>query len=86
MIMSSLEIKGGILEMIANIDDVESLQELKKLVAAFVGNHIKDSDYWEELTEYEQSELEQAIIDSQDEANHVKHEEVVKKYKKWLGR
>ena len=33
--MSNLEIKGGILEMIAGIDDIESLKELKKLIANF---------------------------------------------------
>lgn len=85
--MSSLEIKGGILEMIANIDDVESLEELKKLVTEFVGNRVKsDTDFWDELSETEQAELEQAIAESEDSANHITHNVVIQKYKQWLGK
>ena len=68
------------------LDDLESLKELKKIVTDFVGNHLKDSDYWDELSETEKSELEKAIEESEDENNHVSHEEVMKKYKKWLGK
>ncbi len=84
--MSNLEIKGGILELIASIDDKETLFELRKLINEFVGNRLKDSDYWEELTHQEQSELTAAIKESEDESNHIDHEEVMKKYKKWLGK
>lgn len=84
--MSNLEIKGNILEMVANIDDLESLKELKKLVADFIGNRLKESDYWDELSETEKNELEQAIMESEDESNHVAHEEVMKTYKKWLDK
>lgn len=84
--MSNLELKGGILEMIATIDDQESLAELKKIVSDFIGNHLKDSDYWDELSDKEKSELNTAIESSEDESNHVAHNEVMKKYKKWLGK
>jgi hypothetical protein len=85
--MSSLEIKGGILEIIANIDDVESLEELKKLVTEFVSNRIKsDTDFWDELSEMEQAELEQAIAEGEDSSNHVTHDVVIQKYKQWLGK
>ncbi len=84
--MSNLELKGGILELIARIDDKETLFELRKIVSEFVGNHLKDSDYWNELSEQEQSELNEAIKESEDESNHVDHNEVMKKYKKWLGK
>ena len=85
-IMSKLELKGSILELIASIDDPTSLHELKKIISDFVGNRIKDSDYWEELTEQEKEALELAIEESEEEANHVTHEEVMKKYSKWLGK
>lgn len=84
--MSNLELKGGILEMIATIDDRESLAELKKIISAFVGNHLKDSDFYEELSDVEKNELDQAISESEDENNHVKHDDIMKKYKKWLGK
>ena len=84
--MSKLELKGGILEMIATINDQESLQELAKIIKEFVSNRVQDNDYWEELSEYEKSELETAISESEDESNLVEHEEVMKKYKKWLDK
>ena len=84
--MSKLEIKGSILELIASINDTDSLNELKKIISDFVGHRIKDSDYWDELSDHEKKELEIAIEESEDEANHVDHEEVMKKYSKWLGK
>lgn len=84
--MSKLEIKGSILELIASINDRDSLTELKKLISDFVGHRIKDSDYWDELSESEKKELEIAIEESEDETNHIEHEDVMKKYSKWLGK
>lgn len=84
--MSKLELKGSILELIASINDQDSLNELKKLISDFVGHRIKDSDYWDELSEIEKEELKTAIEESEDESNHVAHEDVMKKYSKWLGK
>lgn len=81
--MSNLELKGGILEMIAKVNDNATLEELKDLVTKFMGQHISDTDYWKELSEDEKTELEIAIKESEDEENHVSHEEVMKKYMKW---
>ena len=84
--MSKLEIKGSILEMIASINDTDSLSELKKLINDFVGHRVKDSDYWAELNELEKAELEQAIEESEDETNLVDHANVMKKYSQWLDK
>ena len=84
--MSNLELKGGILEMIATIDDRETLKELARIISEFIGNHERDSDYWDEISDLEKKELESAITESEDESNLVDHEEVMKKYKKWLDK
>ena len=84
--MSNLELKGGILEMIARIDDQESLRELAKIITEFLGNHEQDNDYWEELSEAEKRELDSAILESEDESNLVDHEDVMKKYERWLNK
>ncbi|MEO1518027.1 MAG: hypothetical protein AAFV95_23595 [Bacteroidota bacterium] len=72
--MSKLELKGGILEMIAKINDQATLEELKELLVKFIGNRIKDTDYWDELGEEEKRELNKAIKESDDEENHIPHE------------
>jgi len=80
--MSNLELKGGILEMIATINDSAALEELKELVTNFAGSHAQGDDYWDELSQTEQNELEVAIRESENEENLVPHEEVMKKYSK----
>lgn len=82
--MSNLELKGGLLEMIAKIDDVETLRELKKMVSEFLGNHVQNRDYWSELNEIERSEVELAYEESKDEKNLVNHDQIQKKFQKWL--
>ena len=84
--MSNLELKGGLLEMIARIDDQESLRELAKIITEYLGNHSQDTDYWEELGVNERRELDLAITESEDETNLVEHEEVMKRYQKWLNK
>ena len=84
--MSNLELKGGILEMIATINDRVALEELKELVTNFTGSHAQGDNYWDELSETEQSELKVAIRESENEENLVPHEEVMKKYSKWLDK
>lgn len=81
-----MEIKGSILEMIATINDTDSLQELKEMIRNFVGNRNEDSDYWNELNDFEKTELEKAIEESEDDSNLVDHDEVMSKYKKWLDK
>lgn len=45
---------------------------------------LKDNDLWSDLTEEEQADIKAAIDESEDEANLISHEEVKKKYAKWL--
>ena len=49
-----------------------------------MSDRIKDSDYWIEMSDFERSELEQAIKVSEDESKHVDHAAVMEKYAKWL--
>ncbi len=84
--MNNLELKGGIIEMIAKINDNKTLTELKELMTSFIGNHLQDTDYWDELNDTEKEELVKAIEESNKESNHIPHEEVMKKYRKWLDK
>ena len=81
--MSNLELKGGIIEMVVSLNDKEALHDLKSLVSRFMGNHIKETDFWDEISENEKKEVEKAIQESEDENNLVEHDEVMEKYQKW---
>lgn len=81
--MNNLELKGGILQMIAAIDDSQLLEELNDVVSNFLQNQ-SSVDFMDELGEFEKSELEKALKESEDENNLVSHDEVMKKYAQWL--
>lgn len=81
--MNELELKGGILQMIASIDDNQLLEELNDVVTNFLQNQ-SSVDFFDELSDFEKNELEKAIKESEDENNLVTHDEVMKKYAQWL--
>lgn len=83
--MSELELKGGIAKLVSKLRNRESLKELKQLIELFVRNHASDTDFWDELSDIERTELKQALAESQHENNLVSHEEVMNKYRRWLG-
>ncbi len=84
--MSNLELKGGILQMIASVNDSETLAGLKEIITVYIGNHIQDTDYWNELSDVEKTELEKAIAESENEDNLVNHEVMMQKYNQWLSK
>ena len=79
--MSTLEFKGGMLEMIAKIDDRDSLIELAEIIKEFVNNRLEDADFGSEMTISEKKKLERAIIDSEDQSKWISHEDVMKRFK-----
>ncbi|HMQ49394.1 MAG TPA: hypothetical protein PKA00_18145 [Saprospiraceae bacterium] len=63
--MSALEIKGGIYELISKVDDKQLLLKLYKEVADLIAQNQQEQDFWNELSEWQQMELESAIEESQ---------------------
>lgn len=80
--MSKLELKGNILELIAKLNDKESLEELTRIVNEFVGNHEKDTDFADEMSSTELSNLNSSIKESKDKKNLVDHKAVIKGFKR----
>ncbi len=64
--MNNLELKGNILELVAKLRSRESLVELTKIIETFVGNHAPDSNFENELSDFEKQSLEMAIKASKD--------------------
>ena len=82
--MSAIELKGGMYDMIAKVNDPTLLKQLYKLIGEIIQQNIDKTDFWDELTKSQQKELEVALVESYDEKNLVPHEEVVSKFQKWL--
>ena len=77
--MSTLEIKGGLYEMISKVNDEKLLMKLYELIADIVTQNLSDTDYWDELSDNQKKELENAIQESYDSKNLVEHEIVINK-------
>jgi len=82
--MSIVELKEHFHSLIDEIDDKEFLEEFYKVFKVRKEN--KNIDFWDELSENEQKELDDAFLESEDDKNLIDHDEVMKDPKKWLKR
>lgn len=83
--MSTLEIKGGLYEIISKVNDEKLLMQLYELISDIVTQNLSDTDFWDDLSDDQKEELANAIQESYDDKNLLEHETVINKYKKWLG-
>jgi len=81
--MNALELKGGIIEMIAQVEDKKVLNELYKLVSEVLFQTWAAEGT---LSPEQEAELDLAIKESRDPSNLVSHEEAMKKMGKWLDK
>lgn len=84
--MKSLELKGGILELVSKINDAEVLKELKGVILEFIDQRKDNSDFWDDLTPEQQKELEIAIKESFDEKSWISEEDANKQIDLWLNK
>ncbi|MFK7979578.1 MAG: hypothetical protein AB8G86_06330 [Saprospiraceae bacterium] len=84
--MSTTEIKGGILEAVAKINNKDWLLMVQEMVDDFVlrEKEKEKENGWDELPLDKQKEFDEALAEIEDESNLVSNEEVFKKYEKWL--
>jgi hypothetical protein len=75
LIMNTLELKGNLLEIIADVRD-EAI--LKKLQAAFRKITQPEKDWWDDLTAEEQASLEATLAECDDPNNMVSDEDAQK--------
>ncbi len=81
--MNSLELKGGLFEMIVPIESKEILERLYKVVAETI-QETRAEEY--ELTPEQEAKLAKDIEASYDPKNLISHEEVMKKMERWLSK
>ncbi len=79
--MNVLELKGGLHELIAKINDKELLIKANEILRDLI--KLDEPDWWDELPSDIQNKIDESLVDIENEANLVSHEEVMKKYKGW---
>ena len=82
--MSALEIKGGLIDLISNINDKDTLHKIQKLVAGVIHEPLEGQNLEDKLSPSQLKELELSIKESEKMENLVSHEKVSEKYAKWL--
>lgn len=81
--MNTLELKGGIFEMIAQVDNKEVLQRLYKIVAEILHETWAED---QELTPAQEAKLSKEIEESFNPENLISHEESMKIMARWLSK
>ena len=79
--MSTLELKGGLHELISKINDKDLLLKASKILNDLV--KLDEPDWWDELPTEIQEKIDKSLVDIEDEANLISHEIVMQKYKGW---
>lgn len=79
--MSTKEIKGGLLELIAKIQDKDLLLKAQEILTDLVKSD--EPDWWDELPINVQKEIDETLVNIEEESNLISHEKVMKKYRTW---
>lgn len=80
--MDKVELRSNLHTFIDQIENIELLKEyyweMKRLI------NTKKARIWDALTEIQKKEILLSYEESENDNNLIDHEEVIKKYKKWL--
>jgi thiamine pyrophosphate-dependent acetolactate synthase large subunit-like protein len=68
--------KLNLINWITSLQETDLIEKLEALQK-------EESDWWDDLSEEEKAEIEQGLAEA-DRGEVIPHEEVMKKYKKWL--
>jgi predicted transcriptional regulator len=78
--MDIVELRTDLHNMIDKISDSNVLNAVKTLLA---GKAAAQEDWWDTISDEERAEIEQGLAEA-DRGELIPHEEVMKKYEKWL--
>ncbi len=82
---ATIELKYSMVEMITQLEDDASVEELYHIILEFLQEKRNLADLWDDLSPEQRTDVEQAHKESFDPANWIPHEEVMKKYERWLN-
>lgn len=83
--MTVLELKGDMMEKISVLKDKNMVEELHRLVNAYIAQTLEQPDFWDEMTPAQREHLMRAVEAAKDKSKWIPREEAIKKYEKWLS-
>ncbi len=81
--MNALELKGGLYDMIARVNDKELLAKMHGMISQLIDQSLAQTDFWDELPEEKQRELDLAYEESLVEENLVDGETALNQIQSW---
>ena len=84
--MNVLELKGNIIDLVAQVKDVGLLEDLNDLIKNAIKKSKEKGDWWDELSPVQQDELDKALEDSYDESNWVTNDKAQATIQQWLNK
>jgi bisphosphoglycerate-independent phosphoglycerate mutase (AlkP superfamily) len=84
--MSVLELKGNILQLLARLENQSHLVKLQELATKFVEKEVSahDIEGYDDLSPEQQIDLLESIAQTYDESKLIPHDEVLKRFDRWL--
>ena len=82
--MTTTELKGNILDIVARFENPNLLQKLYEKATELLEKEEDQTDWWDSLTPEQQIRLEKSIEESYDKTNWISHEAMKKKHVKTL--
>jgi len=79
--MSTLEIKGELHGIIANLNDEKKLMKCYEYINSLISKN-SNEDFWDDFTDEQIKEFDEALEEAENGKNLISNEEVFKKYKK----
>lgn len=80
--MTVLELKGQMLQLISKVDDKPTLERLLQYFVAVLKKEDR-KDWWDELSQEQQADLDLAMLEIENPQNLVSNDEALSFLQKW---
>ncbi|MBE0638121.1 MAG: hypothetical protein IH598_06365 [Bacteroidales bacterium] len=77
--MQHQNVKSDLFALIEQTNDMKVLEAIRILLQ----KNVQEQDFWDQLPEFQKKSIEKGLSQVE-QGNTIAHEEVMKKYEKWL--
>jgi predicted transcriptional regulator len=79
--MQHQSVKSDLFALIEQTNDLKVLEAIRVLLLS----NVQEQDFWDQLPDFQKHSIEKGLTQVE-QGNTIAHEEVMKKYEKWLTR
>lgn len=79
--MQNQSVKSDLFALIEQTNDLKVLEAIRVLLLS----NVQEQDFWDQLPDFQKQSIEKGLAQVE-QGNTIAHEDVMKKYEKWLTR